>query len=247
MGIKDRRTRFLLSLQLLGGKELDKVALDDKFLKISELSLNERTKGVISSLVKSEFVEKEEKNEKSYYSLTEKGFLELVLKFPFFRFLRKEWDGRWRIISYEIPEVKRHLRDRLRREMEGWGLGPWHRSFWVTPHPIIENLRDLVLGKEEENYVQAFEAEHAFGDREVLIEKVWEKSEIEKLYRQLFKKWHEIISSKGEPLEKFKKVVDAYVEVLRKDPGLPKELVGEHWIGFEAWRIFEEVRGLMYK
>lgn len=246
MGIKDRRTRFLLSLVLLGGEDLNKVALDERFLKISELSLNERTKGVISSLVKGGIVEKEERD-KANYSLTDKGFLEIVLKFPFFRFLRNSWDGKWRIISYEIPEVKRHLRDRLRREMEGWGLGPWHRSFWVTPHPVIENLRELILGKEEEKYVQAFEAEHAFGDRDILIEKVWGKSNLEKKYRELFKKWHEIISSKGEPLDKFKKVVDAYVEILRIDPGLPKELVGENWIGFEAWNIFKEVKNLMYK
>ena len=247
MGIKDRRTRILLALQLIGGEELQPVASDEKFFSLVDLSRNERTKGVVSSLVKEGLIDKEEKEESGAYVLTEKGFSFLVLRFPFFRFLRKSWDGKWRIISYEIPEVKRHLRDRLRREMEGWGLGPWHRSFWVTPHPVIESLRDLVLGKEEEKYVQAFEAEHAFGDREILIEKVWEKSEIEKRYRKLFKDWHEIISAKEEPLLKFKKVVAAYVEVLKKDPGLPKELVGERWIAFEAWEIFKEVRGLMYK
>ncbi len=246
MGIKDRRTRILLALMLLGGEELKEVVADDKFFAVTDLSLNERTKGVISSLIKEGLIEKQEGEENSY-RLTEKGFSELVLKFPFFRFVRQEWDGKWRVISYEIPEVKRHLRDRLRREMEGWGLGPWHRSFWLTPHPIIEDLRDLVLGKEEEKYIQAFEAEHAFGDRDILIEKVWETKTLEKKYREVFKKWHDVISSTKKPLEKFKEVVAAYVSVLKIDPGLPKELVGEKWIAFEAWGIFKEVKELMYK
>ena len=244
MGIKDRRTRLLLSLQLLGGENLSEVNADPKFFSYIDLILNERTKGVISSLIKEGLIEK---TEQGAYKLSEKGFLEIVLKFPFFRFLRKEWDGKWRIISYEIPEVKRHLRDRLRREMEGWGLGPWHRSFWITPHPIIENLRDLVLGKEEEKYIQAFEANHSFGDREILINKVWKTKELEKRYKELFKIWHDIVASQQDPFLKFKKITAHYVSLLKIDPGLPKELVGERWISFEAWDIFKEIKQLMYK
>ena len=46
---------------------------------------------------------------------------------------------KWRIISYEIPEAKRELRDRLRREMQGWGLGPWHRSFGLLRIRLSSN------------------------------------------------------------------------------------------------------------
>ena len=141
------------------------------------------------------------------YRLTLEGFHELCLDFPFFRFMKDNWDGKWRILSYEIPEKKRELRDRLRREVAGWGLGPWHRSFWVTPHPVIENLKLLVSQKEEEKYIQAFEAEHIFGDREILIEKVWQKSLLDKKYRDLFKKWHDVLSKEEDKPAKMKIVV----------------------------------------
>ncbi|MEM4649683.1 MAG: hypothetical protein QXP78_03340, partial [Candidatus Bathyarchaeia archaeon] len=59
-------------------------------------------------------------------------------------------------------------------------------------------LKDLVSQKEEEKYIQAFEADYAFGDREILIEKVWEKTNLDKKYRELFKKWHDILSSNEE-------------------------------------------------
>ena len=183
--------------------------------------------------------------EHSEYRLTEKGFYALCLEFPVVRYMKDDWDGIWRIISYEIPEKKRHLRDRLRREMRGWGLGPWHRSFWVTSHPVITPLRDLVYGREEERYIQAFEATHMFGDIDILIEKVWKKVELEERYKELFKNWHNILSQDTEKKERMKQVVYNYVKVMRQDPGLPPSLVGRKWISVEAFNIYKEIRGIL--
>lgn len=271
--VKDTRTKILLSLFLIGDTTFSPVNFDERVQRIFDFTLNQKTRGILSGLMKEGLIEKSEiRNSKSetirqlvdqnpndqnvsnfdigasnlnHYRLTDKGFYTLCLEFPFFRFLKDSWDGKWRIISYEIPEKRREIRDRLRREMQGWGLGPWHRSFWLTPHPVIENLRQLIEGKEEEKYFQAFESTHVFGDREVLIEKVWGKSQLDKSYRELFKKWHAILSSQDEKIEKFKKVIDEYVELLKIDPGLPKELLGEKWIGFEGWNIFKEIRSIL--
>jgi len=258
MGIKDKRTKILLLLFLLKDTSFDFVVFNEKTEKTFDLSLNQKTKGTISALIKEGLIQKntdvsDEKAEtadkkvvaESNYKLTEKGFYKLCLKLPFLRFLKDKWDGKWRIISYEIPEKKRYLRDRLRREMAGWGLGPWHRSFWLTPHPIIDDLRNLVFGKEEEKYIQSFEADYVFGKGDILVEKVWQKSQLDKKYRQLFKKWHEILSKELEKEIKLKKVVYEYVKILKEDPGLPTEIVGKSWIGFEGWKLFKEIRGIL--
>ncbi|PJE60518.1 hypothetical protein COU86_03895 [Candidatus Roizmanbacteria bacterium CG10_big_fil_rev_8_21_14_0_10_36_26] len=260
MAVKERRTKILLSLFLLGDVNFSSVNLDEKVQKVFDLTLNQKTRGTISGLLKEELIEKnnvgvgssdlniageETSPLQNQYRLTNKGFTELCLEFPFFRFLKEKWDGRWRVISYEIPEKKREIRDRLRREMQGWGIGPWHRSFWLTPHPILTTLKSLTSQKEEEKYIQAFEADHTFGDQEVLIEKVWGKANLDKSYRGLFKNWHDILSSQEEKVDKFKKVVSEYIGLLRQDPGLPKELVGESWIGFEGWNIFKEIKSIL--
>jgi len=252
--VKDTRTKILLSLLLISDDFFSSVNFDERLQKIFDFSFNQKTRGVISGLIKEGLIEKSSHNsndinqtgsEENKYQLTEKGFGEICLEFPFFRFLKEKWDGKWRVISYEIPESKREIRDRLRRQMQGWGLGPWHRSFWLTPHPIIENLRQLIEGKEEEKYFQAFESNHVFGDRELLIEKVWEKSKLDKNYRELFKKWHDILSKEGEKIDKLKKVIIEYLSILKIDPGLPKELIGQNWIGFEGWGIFKEIRNIL--
>lgn len=248
MAIKERRTKILLSLFMIADVDFSSINLDEKTQKIFDLTLNQKTRGTISGMLREGVIEKNigtDPKGSDPYRLTEKGFTELSLEFPFFRFLKEKWDGKWRVISYEIPEKKREIRDRLRREMQGWGLGPWHRSFWLTPHPIISTLKSLTSQKEEEHYIQAFEADHSFGDRDILIEKVWGKTALDKSYRELFKKWHEILSSGDEKLDKFKNVVSEYIVLLRQDPGLPKELIGDSWIGFEGWNIFKEIKSIL--
>jgi len=241
MGIKERRTKILTIIFLISDLTQNPIVFDEKIQKIFDLTLNQKTKASLNSLERENLIQKIDLG----YKLTELGFKELFLKFPFFRFLKEKWDGKWRVLSYEIPEKKRDLRDRLRREVAGWGLGPWHRSFWLTPHPIINELNTFVSGKEEEKFIQAFQADHVFGERNILIEKVWGKDELDKKYRAMFKKWHLILSEDQEKTEKLKKVILEYIVLLREDPGLPIELVGENWIGFEAFNIFKEIRGIL--
>jgi len=252
MPIKERRTKILLGIFLLSGVDasadslvFSKVEIGKTFEEVFDLVLNQKTKSTLASLVKENELELNTEGGREEYTLTRKGFDALCLQFPYLRFLLNTWDKKWRILSYEIPEAKRDLRDRLRREVAGWGLGPWHRSFWLTPHPIIENLKALVKGKDEEQYIQAFEADHAFGQTEVLIEKVWGKSALDKKYRELFKKWHDTLAQDELKLTKFKKIVKEYVEILRQDPGLPKELIGEGWIGYESFNIYKEIRAIL--
>ncbi len=248
MGIKDRRTKILLSLLLMSNDQFRYICYDSSILTVFDLTLNRKTISTLQKLEKEGLLESHEDNktnEHPSYKLTDAGLKSLTLNFPYFRFTREKWDQVFRILSYEIPEKKRELRDKLRREVASWGLGPWHRSFWLTPHPIIPSLRELVSKKAEEQYIQAFEASHGFGDKDILIEKVWGKSKLENTYRKLFKKWHEILSKDQEKEKKMSLVVSAYIDVLKIDPGLPKELVGEKWIGFEAITLFREIRNIL--
>lgn len=246
MGIKERRTKILLALFLLSDVNFSPVTFTLDLEKAFDISLNQKTKGTLKEMTNNNIISSlPSETDQRKYALTEKGLKELSLHFPFCRFLKDSWDNKWRILSYEIPEVKRELRDKLRREVAGWGLGPWHRSFWITPHPIIEELKNLVSQKEEEKYIQAFESDHVFGDREILIEKVWQKNQLETQYRELFKSWHDILSKQDTKAIKFQQVINTYVNILRNDPGLPKELIGENWIGFEAYSIYKEIRTIL--
>lgn len=245
MGIKDRRTKILLALVLMSNDSFTPLIFSPDICDVFDLTLNRKTKLTFTELVKDGLITDHSEGEVLKYVLTEDGHKDIALNFPVFRFTREKWDGLFRILSYEIPEKKRELRDKLRREVASWGLGPWHRSFWLTPHPIVTSLRKLVSEREEEQYVQAFESTHVFGDRELLIEKVWGKKRLESRYRSLFKKWHQILSKDQDKVSKMKQVVTDYVDILKEDPGLPKQLIGESWIGYEAVSLFREIRDIL--
>lgn len=246
MGIKDRRTQILLTLQLIDPTGSKFVDMNSNLSSSFGLEFNKKTSSALYQLELDGLVTKLENIPGTFsFSITGLGFDELCLRFPFFRFSKQEWDSNYRILSYEIPEKKRELRDRLRRSVSGWGLGPWHRSFWITPHPIIPALRQLVSQKEEEQYIQAFESIHVFGDNSILIEKVWNIKYIEAQYKKMFKRWHEILSTTDSNEIKLRHIVNSYVDLLNIDPGLPKQLVGDKWIGFEANNIFNEIKDIL--
>jgi len=79
------------------------------------------------------------KKEKSV-RLTEKGLNTLFTKFPKIKYKDWEWDGRWRVIIYDIEEETRHLRERLRVFLKSRDFNPVQRSVWFSPYPVEKEL-----------------------------------------------------------------------------------------------------------
>lgn len=50
------------------------------------------------------------------------------------------WDGRWRLIIFDIPEERRSLRDALRESLHRIGFLPLQQSVWLYPY----DCRDIV-------------------------------------------------------------------------------------------------------
>jgi DNA-binding transcriptional regulator PaaX len=82
----------------------------------------------------------------------------------------KKWDGKWRLVVFDVPERFRHLRDNLRTHLTRLGLYPIQKSVWLFPYPCDDLVRlikvDLGLGRS----VQYFTT-RSFEDREE--EKLW--------------------------------------------------------------------------
>lgn len=75
---------------------------------------------------------------------------ELEIKKP------KFWDGRWRLISYDIPGELKNLRELFSGYLRAWGFYPLHESVFLHAYPClkeVEFLREyLDIGK----YVRIF-------------------------------------------------------------------------------------------
>lgn len=88
--------------------------------------------------------EKGNKNKKKLY-LTLKGrttVIKNILKDKRERELK--WDGKWRAVIFDIPEVSRRDRDFLRRELQWIGFKELQKSVWIFPYNFEKELEALL-------------------------------------------------------------------------------------------------------
>jgi DNA-binding transcriptional regulator PaaX len=94
-------------------------------------------------------------NHQIYISLTEEGkkmvgwmqIDSLIIKRP------KKWDGFWRIVIFDISELKKVHREAFRGKLKELGFYPIQKSVWVHPFDCqaeIELLREFFGLNEEE-------------------------------------------------------------------------------------------------
>jgi len=87
----------------------------------------------------------EEKDGYLIYKTTEKGkekikkFIlnEMVLAKP------KKWDGKWRLLIFDIPETRQKARAALRQKLKNLGFYQCQKSAWIYPFPCAEEIEFL--------------------------------------------------------------------------------------------------------
>ncbi|MBC7836354.1 hypothetical protein H7X87_01060 [Acetobacteraceae bacterium] len=64
----------------------------------------------------------------------------------------KRWDGRWRVLIFDIPEYRKGLRDKIRHTLIIAGLVRLQDSVWIFPHDCEELIvllkADFKIGRE---------------------------------------------------------------------------------------------------
>lgn len=97
-------------------------------------------------------------DEKLTYRLTDRGKQKAV--WESIRFDDKKWDGRWRIVVFDVPEKRRQARDLLRGHLKSWGFTPWQQSVWVTKKDCTKQLRGYIKSMGIEDWVIVLESDN---------------------------------------------------------------------------------------
>ena len=53
------------------------------------------------------------------------------------------WDGRWRLVLYDVPHRRKALRDIFRQALKGLGVYQLQESVWLYPHPCEQQITFL--------------------------------------------------------------------------------------------------------
>ena len=109
------------------------------------------------------FTKKKIINEQVYIALTQSGEEEMsrlrdTIKFDLSS-ENKDWDGKYRLVLFDIPEKNRVVRDNFRNKLKQLGFIGWQQSVWVGKVDITRVMRKFLNKYGLSDYVLVIETE----------------------------------------------------------------------------------------
>lgn len=172
--------------------------------------------------------------------ITEAGRKRLAVSIPNYQ-KNRTWDKVLYLITYDIPESKRLIRNQLRKQLLKLGAGYLQGSVWLTPYNPQEILRDFSqkAGFAGEIIVSCIGKDGYIGNEDIkaLVNRVYRLDEINQLYLDFISKYGKTLRRKK---DKWSAAV-LYLSILQQDPQLPFELLPKDWAGDEAYKIYRDL------
>ncbi len=142
------------------------------FLLKSYLRHRSRLKNRLNNWEKTGWIKVEYKKDKYIVRLVEKGRIH-ALEYDLENLKIKkqtDWDGRWRIVVFDIPDKKKLAREILRQKLKKLGFHPLQKSVFIYPYPCKKEIEIIKSAYEIWPYVNLIEAIKV-DDAENLMEK----------------------------------------------------------------------------
>ena len=108
----------------------------------------------ISRLADNGLIKFSDHNGKKFVQLTEEGRRRVALLYAHKILIKKpkRWDGKWRIVIFDIHEYRKGVRDKLRRTIAHLGFFRLQDSVWVYPYDcedlVVLLKADFKIGKD---------------------------------------------------------------------------------------------------
>jgi phenylacetic acid degradation operon negative regulatory protein len=177
------------------------------------------------------------------YRLTRRGRLHVLGgRDPQVQWSRK-WDGRWRLVLFDVPTLQDSHRRQLRRYLHDRGFGCLQNSVWITPNSLDEEKRVLVGGKINVELLILMEARPCAGESDAeIVSGAWDFDRINRRYAQHLKILGErpggVLGneSTAKALRRWAAAeCQAWWDAVKDDPLLPERILPSDYMGQQAW------------
>jgi phenylacetic acid degradation operon negative regulatory protein len=177
------------------------------------------------------------------HRLTEGGRkLALGNRDPVARWNRR-WDGKWRMVLYDVPQTRSSDRTRLRRSLADRGFGFLQNSVWITPDPLIEEREALTFAPVDVESLILLETRPCAGETDAqIVVGAWNFDAINAAYDRYGRVLDRL---PAKPLRNEKEAQRlqrwcrderlAWNAVLSLDPLLPERLHPDNYCGRSFW------------
>jgi phenylacetic acid degradation operon negative regulatory protein len=161
----------------------------------------------------------------------------------------REWDGRWRLVLFDVPTSRNAHRVRLRRYLRDKGFGYLQNSAWITPDSLEEERQVLAGGKTNVESLILLEARPCAGESDAEIVKgAWDFERINRRYSLLLKILNErptvALNSETAARSLLRWAAterQAWLNAVTNDPLLPQRILPPDYLGQRVWRRRVEV------
>ncbi len=169
----------------------------------------------------------------------------------------RRWDGKWRLVLFDVPESRSVERNKIRRHLQQRGFGCLQNSVWITPDPVAEERKLLAGGPVDPASLVLLEARPCAGESDAdLVAAAWDLDEINRLYgshQEILERFPRTRMDGGAAAAALHRWLReeraAWEAAMSYDPLLPRELWPEGYEGRKSWNrrnaIMEEAGNRM--
>lgn len=181
------------------------------------------------------------KNGEVVWKLTATGKNQLTRSFPLLKWQQSGWDGWWRIVIFDVAEKQRKIRDILRDKLVELGFGQWQKSVYVSPHDVASDMIEFLESVNLTKQASVFTAQELGPGQEERIERMWRLDKLNESYSKVIEEW-EKVKEKSVNQKIVRKIISRYLSAVETDPFLPASLLPKPWFGFQAQKIFKQLK-----
>jgi len=221
---------------VLDGKfSYDKVSLD--FAKLGITYEANTLRKEFSLLKKEGLITFRLRYHKPHPILTTKGKLEIKTRLAFKKF--GVWDGKWRVVLFDLPQDDRKYRLQLVDELTGIGFAPLSRGAYISPYALLNIIEKKANYWGVRQHLSLMTVEKIHEEKNMADH--WQIDKINQKYLNFIKTTQRIQRhAKLWPLQA-KILEQQFAEIFIVDPHLPTELLPKDWQGQEAYSIFKDI------
>ena len=203
--------------------------------------------------LKAGYIEKIEKQGKIYIRITSLGAKMTQRDFPLLHLQNKPWDGKWRIVMFDIAEIQKKKRDYLRDKLKELGFGMLQESVFITPHDIIKDFSEYVESIGLQDSVDILEASYILGDARELAKRVWKLEELNEKYLEILQEAQKMKNShltiargrtkqlNSKAIKEAREIKERYLKILISDPFLPLALLPKNYSRDQAGELIKKL------
>jgi phenylacetic acid degradation operon negative regulatory protein len=159
-----------------------------------------------------------------------------------------DWDGRWTVVAFSVPEHARDVRSSLRAQLRVLRFAALYDGVWVCPHDRVDAAREVLaeLGIASATVLRATEPPGGPGPGSPAA--AFDLEPLGKEYRAFVERYQPLLAQVEEgrigPADALRLRTELRVDWRRfpeTDPDLPAELLPADWPREAAQRVFVQI------